>query len=148
MIPRVPGFRTPRPDLVTGGQPDAADWGRLRNAGVTRVVNLRMPEEMAGRDAAAEARAVGLDYITMPVDGAAGVTPEAADALWATLDDADGGLTLVHCASGNRVGALLALGAVRAGTLPPDEALVLGRAAGLGSLESHVRDIIERSARR
>jgi protein tyrosine phosphatase (PTP) superfamily phosphohydrolase (DUF442 family) len=101
---------------------------------------------MAGRDTAAEARAVGLDYVSMPIDGAAGVTPAAADALWARLDDAGDGLTFVHCASGNRVGALLALGAVRAGMLP-DEALLLGRAAGLGSLEGHVRDLIARSAR-
>jgi uncharacterized protein (TIGR01244 family) len=113
-VPQVPGFRTPRHDLVSGGQPDAADWGRLRNAGVTRVINLRTPDEMAGRDAAAEARAAGLDYVSMPIDGAADVTPAAADALWARLHDARDGRILVHCASGNRVGALLALGAVRA----------------------------------
>ncbi|MNN82154.1 hypothetical protein D3C81_1990580 [compost metagenome] len=45
---------------------------------------------------------------------------------------------LLHCASGNRVGALLALLAHERG-LDEEAAIAEGRAAGLGSLEPTVR---------
>ncbi|GAB3729216.1 sulfur transferase domain-containing protein [Luteimonas pelagia] len=142
-IPRVPGFKEPRIDLLTGGQPDEGDWLRLRRAGVTTVVNLRTAEEMAGRDAAGEAQAAGLRYLSMPIDGAAGVTPEAARALWALLEsETDGGATLVHCASGNRVGALLAVGAAQSGAMSTEQAIEFGRAAGLTGLEDRVRELL------
>lgn len=138
----VPGFSRPRPDLLAGGQPGPGDWAELRAAGVTRVVNLRTAEEMAGRDAEAEARAAGLDYASLPVDGAAGVSEANARALWQRIEyDADG-LTLVHCASGNRVGALLALGAARSGEMEAADALEFGRAAGLSGLEGRVRELL------
>lgn len=138
----VPGFSRPRPHLLTGGQPGPEDWAALRAAGVTRVVNLRTAEEMAGRDAEAEARAAGLSYVSLPVDGAAGVTEANALALWQRLEGGADGLTLVHCASGNRVGALLALGAARSGALEAGEALEFGRAAGLSGLEGRVRELL------
>jgi uncharacterized protein (TIGR01244 family) len=139
--PRVPGFSRPRADLLTGGQPDPADWERLRRAGVTMVVNLRTHDEMAGRDTAAEARAAGLSHVSLPIDGGDDVTAENARALWTQLGASDG-VTLVHCASGNRVGALLALGAAQAGAMSPEEALDFGRSAGLASLEERVRALL------
>ena len=48
------------------------------------------------------------------------------------------GNVLIHCASGNRVGALVALHARGTGATP-DEALALGKAAGLAGLEPAVR---------
>lgn len=138
----VPGFTRPRPDLLSGGQPGPDDWAALRAAGVTRVVNLRTADEMAGRDAEAEARAAGLDYVSLPVDGAAGVTAAKAQALWQGLESDADGVTLVHCASGNRVGALLALGAAQSGAMAPGDALAFGRAAGLSGLEGRVRGLL------
>ncbi|MFP5373693.1 MAG: hypothetical protein ACLGHW_02175 [Gammaproteobacteria bacterium] len=138
----VPGFARPRPDLFSGGQPGPGDWARLRAAGVTRVVSLRTPAETAGRDVAAEARAAGLAYVSLPVDGAAGITDGNARALWDLVGAPGPGSTLVHCASGNRVGALLALGAARAGAMSPEAALAFGRDAGLAGLESRVRALL------
>jgi len=48
---------------------------------------------------------------------------------------------LVHCASANRAGALLALAAAQHGAMTPVDALAFGRAAGLSSpvLEADVR---------
>lgn len=139
----VAGFSQPRADLLTGGQPAPDDWARLRDAGVATVVNLRTPEEMGERDAAGEARAAGLSYVSLPVDGVADITEANARALWERVDGAaDRGLTLVHCASGNRVGALLALGAAQSGAMAPDQALAFGRAAGLAGLEARVRELL------
>lgn len=132
-------FREPQPGLLTGGQPDAAAWPALAARGVRTVVNLRPQAEMGGRDEAAEVAAAGLRYVSLPVAGAADITPAQADALWAALQGRDGAV-LVHCASGNRVGALLALAMQRHGGMTPEQALAFGRAAGLKGLEPVVRE--------
>jgi hypothetical protein len=46
----------------------------------------------------------------------------------------------LYCASGNRVGALLALAAARHEELPPEQALQLGLDAGLTRLEPALRE--------
>ena len=137
----VPQARQPRPTLVTGGQPAPDAWEALRSQGITTVVNLRPEAEMDGRDERAEVAAAGLDYHQIAVDGAGGVTAANADALWSVLDEAEG-TVLVHCASGNRAGALLSLGASRQGGRSPEEALEWGQAAGLTGLEPKVREAL------
>ncbi|MDR7133629.1 uncharacterized protein (TIGR01244 family) [Lysobacter niastensis] len=137
----VPNLREPNDRLLTGGQPDAAAWKHLAADGVTTVINLRPDDEMAGRDEAAEVVAAGLSYRQIPVAGAAGITTENATALWTALAQAPGKV-LVHCASGNRVGALLALGAVEQGGMDSEQALQFGKAAGLTGAEPRVREIL------
>ncbi|QDA57833.1 beta-lactamase hydrolase domain-containing protein [Thermomonas aquatica] len=140
----VPQLHVPRAGLVTGGQPEAVAWTVLARRGVATVVNLRPAAEMAGRDEAAEVSAAGMAYHAIPVDGAAGITLDKARALRSLLAAANGPV-LVHCASGNRVGALIALGAADAG-VPVDEALALGRAAGMTGAEARVRELLDASA--
>ena len=137
----VPQARQPRPTLVTGGQPAPDAWDALRREGITTVINLRPTSEQEGRDERAEVDAAGLRYVHIPVAGAADITATNADALASALREADGPV-LVHCASGNRVGALLALGAARAG-MPVEEAIAHGRSAGLGSAEAVVRQRLD-----
>ena len=50
---------------------------------------------------------------------------------------------LVHCASGNRVGGLLALMQARSGTMTTEQALEFGRSAGMGSTEARVRTLLD-----
>lgn len=140
----IPHLRRPGPGLLTAGQPDAAAWARLKAQGVTTVINLRTPEEMAGRDEAAEVAAAGMDYHAIPVAGAAGIDEDNAAALAAVLRRTDG-TVLVHCASGNRVGGLIALIAAADGQ-PAEQALRLGRAAGLSGAEAQLRDRLGLSA--
>jgi uncharacterized protein (TIGR01244 family) len=127
-------FVQPQPGLHTGGQPSPEDLARLKSEGVRTVIDLRGPQEDRGYDEAAEAQRLGLAYITLPIAGKDDVSLANAKALNALLK-AQHGDVLLHCASGNRVGALLALGAVQIEGVSRDEALVLGRAAGLKSLE-------------
>ena len=137
----VPNLRQPNVRLLTGGQPEAAAWKHLAADGVTTVINLRPADEMAGRDEAAEVTAAGLSYRQIPVAGAAGITRENADALWTAIAQAPGKV-LVHCASGNRVGALLALGAAEQGGMDSEQALQFGKAAGLSGAEPRVREAL------
>jgi uncharacterized protein (TIGR01244 family) len=124
--------------LVSSGQPDADILAIAREAGFTTVIDLRAASEDRGMDEAAVVEELGMQYVSLPVDGAAGVTFENAAALDKYLADADGPV-FVHCKSGNRVGALFALRAAAAGA-SEEEAVAAGKAAGLGSLEKAVRE--------
>jgi uncharacterized protein (TIGR01244 family) len=103
------------------------------------VVNMRPDAEMAGRNEAAEVAAAGMAYIGIPVAGADAVDADNARRLWTLLKTSESPV-FVHCASGNRAGALLAIGAARFGGMAPDAALEFGRRAGLSSLEPVVRE--------
>ena len=127
----VPVLLVPREGLfVAQGQPGADDWRALAARGIATVINLRPDGELEGRDEAAEVAAAGLAYRQVPVAGLAGITTDNASLLWQAIRDAEGPV-LVHCASGNRVGALLALGAANEDGIAPDQALAFGRSAGL-----------------
>lgn len=123
--------------IVAGAQPTQADLAKLKEAGVKTVIDLRAAVEDHGFDEAAAAKQLGLVYVALPISGPADVTPDNARKLDSLLAEQPG-KALVHCASGNRVGALLALRAAAAGQ-PTEEAIALGRKAGLRSLEDAVR---------
>ena len=125
----------PLPGLYTAGQPAAADWAAIRALGVRTVINLRAPEEEAGRDEATEVRAAGMRYLDIPVADAAAINVDNARLLHAALAPGHGGGVLVHCASGNRAGALLALEQADFDGLAPQAALELGRRAGVTKME-------------
>ena len=131
-------LRQPRPGLYTAGQPAPGDWQAIAARGVTTVVNLRTPKEMEGRDEAAEVAAAGMRYVAIPVAGADGIDDANAARLRDALQAANGPV-LVHCHSGNRAGGLLALMAARDEGLPAEQALALGRDAGMTSTEARVR---------
>lgn len=131
-------FARPQPGLHTGGQPSQDDLVRLKSQGVRTVIDLRGAQEDRGYDVAAEAKRLGLDYIALPIAGKDDVNAANAKALGELLRAQDGDV-LLHCASGNRVGALLALDAATRG-VPREEALELGRKAGLRSLEPVVAE--------
>lgn len=126
-----------RPGLYVGGQPDPAQLQALATQGVTTVIDLRGADEDRGYPEAERVRALGLRYVALPVNGAAGVSEANAQALQQALASSEGPV-LLHCASGNRVGALLALMAHERGA-SEEAAIAEGRAAGLGSLEPTVR---------
>lgn len=131
----------PREGLLVAGQPGTGDWSALAASGVRTVVNLRPEGELKGRDERAEVAAAGMRYVELPVSGPADITPENAKALSALLAQADGPV-LVHCASGNRVGGLLAVAMAQNG-MTTAQALDFGRSAGMKSIEGRAREVIE-----
>jgi len=139
-------FKHPAEDLYTGGQPTAQQLQQAATAGITTVIDLRQPNEDRGFDETATAASLGMHYIRIPVSGAAGLTPANVQALHTALAEADGPV-LLHCASGNRVGALLALLKARQG-MPVDQALQFGRDAGMTSLEAKTRTLLEQDTTR
>jgi uncharacterized protein (TIGR01244 family) len=133
-------LNTPKPGLYSAGQPAAGDWAELADAGVRTVVNLRTAAEMKDRDERAEVVAAGMRYVEIPVDGADGITAESARRLSDAIAAA-GGDVLLHCASANRAGGLLAVAMSQQG-MPAEEALAFGRNAGMKSTETRAREVI------
>jgi len=133
--------RQPLSRVHSAGQPAAEDWVQVARHGVTTVIDLRPDAERPGRDESAEVRAAGLAYRQLPVAGPQDLTADAARMLWQAIDAAPGKV-LVHCASGNRAGALLAIAAAQEGGMAPEQALEVGREAGMTSLEPRVREVL------
>jgi uncharacterized protein (TIGR01244 family) len=133
----LPNRKDPLPGITTAGQPTAEGLAAAAAAGVKTVIDLRGVKEDRGMaDEKAAVEKLGMSYVTLPVDGAGGVTFDNAKTLDQLLKQAPGPV-LVHCASGNRVGALLALRAEMNGT-KADDALALGVASGLTGLKGAV----------
>lgn len=142
----LPNARRPLDGVVSGGQPSAAQLEAAAGAGFRTVVNLRTPGEPGElTDEAERVAELGMDYVSLPIAGAAGMTEDNARALAELLAGAERPV-LLHCGSGNRIGGLLALEAFYVEGLDVDAALERGLEAGLTRLEPHVREQLEAAA--
>ena len=134
---------TPSPGLLTGGQPTPEQFDEISQAGYRTVINLRGEGEEGRWDEASRAAELGLEYLELPITGRGDVTRENALALAELLAVEERLPAVVHCASGNRVGALFALHAFHAKGADVEAALEVGKTAGLTSLEQTVREMLE-----
>jgi uncharacterized protein (TIGR01244 family) len=121
-------------DMFIGGQPTEKALRDLRARGVTTVVNLRMPQEMArvGFDEVALAGQLGLRYVHIPVNGsdANPYSPAALDAFVAAMESADGKV-LLHCTIAWRASHLWAAYLIRERNVPVSTALSQARQINL-----------------
>jgi len=138
-LPDMPNTSRPAPQRIAAGAVEAQDVAGLRAAGVERVINLRTDAETPGFDEAAAMRAAGIDYESLPIKGADGLTRENVERFAQLLAESGDELTLVHCGGSNRVGALVALQAGWLEHRPLEEAVAEGKRWGLSGLEPEVR---------
>ena len=129
--------------LCTGGRPAPEHLAKAADVGVKVVVTLCPPAESPGFDEAAVVASLGMSYVNIPVAGAGDLTPANVALLAAALEGhGEQHRALLHCASGNRVGAMLALKAKQIDGKSTAEALDIGRAAGLKGLEPVVMQLL------
>jgi protein tyrosine phosphatase (PTP) superfamily phosphohydrolase (DUF442 family) len=129
----------PLPEIATGGAPASAEgFQALAKAGYRTFVDLRSDAEVKPETQAA-AEAAGLHYRRIPITGDQDIHLGTARALDTLLDERSNYPVAIACASGNRVGALLAVKAFWLDGVSPKEALALGERAGLTRLEPSVR---------
>lgn len=142
MIAKIEMVNTLIPDekLVVGGQPTINDLKLLHSLGVKQVVNLRGTAEENHFDEARLLSELGVDYHTIPVTDISTFTKDCANKLKTIL--ALEQPTLIHCASGNRVGALIALHAFWFEECSPKDALERGVQSGLTQLKSPISQLI------
>ena len=130
--------------LTAAGQPDMAAFEAFAEAGYVAVVDMRSQDEDRGLDDEADlVEALGMEYIPFPIGSEEEINLDAARRLDALLASYEGPV-LVHCASSNRVGAMLALRETLRG-VGDDEAFEYGKRAGLTRLEPRVREVLEQS---
>lgn len=134
----LPNGRTPFEGVLTGGQPTDEQLADLAEAGYRTVINLRSDGEEGNTDPS-DVEGLGMTYIAIPIESAETLNEENARLLADTLDNAEGPV-VVHCGSGNRVGALFALKAFYVDGSPAEEALAVGQSSGLTRLEPVVRE--------
>lgn len=142
VIVPAPGEHDLGESWIGSGQPSEARVRELITAGA-RIISLRYPDEDPF-DEPAVVESLGGVFIRYPTQGMQYYEEAFREGMFDLYDEQHdlGGPVYLHCASSNRVGASWALyNALRRG-VPAEEAIELGRAAGLTSLESLVRDVL------
>ncbi len=129
--------------ISSAGQPNEAALGVFAASGYTTVIDLRSEREDRGLDESSVIEGLGMDYIQLPIAGADAINFKNAAAL-ERLIKAAGGPVLVHCGSGNRVGALLSLRKSLEGATDA-VSLEYGKAGGLTRLEGRVKEVLATS---
>jgi len=121
-------------DMFIGGQPTEKAIRDLRAKGVTTIVNLRMPEEMArvGFDEAALAKELGIKYVHIPMRGTPEnpYGPKQLDAFTEAMAAADGKV-LLHCTVAWRASHLWAAYLIRERNVPAATAVAQARSINL-----------------
>ena len=124
------------------GTPSDEQLAEFANNGGDVVINLLSQKEMTESEEAAVVTRNGMAYYHVPVNGADGVTLENARMVDRILLENSDKTVLVHCASSNRVGALMALRAGWLDGMPVEKALEVGREHGMTSLEDKVKTML------
>ena len=142
-LDKVVEYRTVSPvdGITVSGQPNEETLDIFAENGYAAVIDLRGRNEDRGFDEAQVVEELGMYYVELPIEGRDAVNFENAAKLQEILGQYDGPV-LVHCGSGNRVGALLALGKVQEG-VAKESAIEYGRSGGLTRLEGLVRERLE-----
>ena len=133
------GAVQPVDGITAAGQPDEKTLKVFAGSGYVAVIDMRGPDEERGMDdEPAMVESLGLKYVAFPLASNEDISFANARELDTLLAKFDGPV-LVHCASGNRIGAILALRESLNGASDA-EALAYGKRAGLTRLEPLVRE--------
>ena len=132
----------PAENLLTSAQLTEDQFNTLVEMGYSNFISLRLPTETGAGWEETHAVEAGVSFTRITVDGADGLTRENVVALARALDDSGSDNTALYCGSSNRVGGLLALKAYWLDGAPREEALEIGRSAGLASLEGAVTELL------
>lgn len=129
--------------VSVSGQIEPADVAALKAAGFVAIINNRpdgeSPDQPAGADIEAAAKAAGLDYYAIPL-GREGVSPDMVEKTRSALEGSTGPV-FCFCRSGTRSTTLWALS--QAGEM--DASAIISQAAEAGYDMSHLAGHLNRS---
>ena len=126
----LPNYVLVRPGLAAAGQPTPEALARLKDQGFRTVIDIRTEAEGTKAEEAI-VNGLGLRYVSVPLT-AATISLDDVRAVAKVLDDPQAAPVLLHCASSNRVGGVIAV-IEGLGGKSLDEAEAAGRRAGLRS---------------
>ncbi len=128
------GHVQPVDGVTAAGQPDLNALQVFADSGYVVIVDMRAADEDRGMDdEKGFVEGLGLEYVAFPIASEDEISFDKARELDELIRSYDGPV-LLHCASSNRVGALLALRHSLNGA-SDEEALQHGRDGGLTRLE-------------
>jgi protein tyrosine phosphatase (PTP) superfamily phosphohydrolase (DUF442 family) len=106
-VPGVQNFAKLETTVACGGATTPEAVPELKKMGYASIINLRLPSE-AGANVegeAAAAKTVGINFYNIPFSGQS-PDPKVADQFLATITDKKNEPAYIHCAAGNRAGAM------------------------------------------
>lgn len=134
----VANLTQPAANRFSSGQPTQDQLAALAAAGVKHIVSLRPASELDW-DERSVVESLGMTFHNIPVGVPDGINQENAEAFSQVLADIGEEPVLMHCASGNRVGALVALKHAQ-DTGDVETAITIGKAWGITVIEDMVRN--------
>ena len=133
-VSRVANACQALPNLVTGGQPTAAQLEALREAGGAVVLDVRDPMEPRPFDEPATVARLGMEYVNVPISpGSTG--DERMERILQTLRNNRERPVFFHCGSGNRVGGAMIAHLMLDHGVEEEEAVTRAMQMGLRSPE-------------
>ena len=130
----VPNAREVLPNLITGGQPSAAQLEEFKAAGGTLVLDIRDPMEPRPFDEPKRAAELGLTYVNVPISPGA-TSDEKMERILETLRQHADETIFFHCGSANRVGGAMLAYLILDRQMEEDDAVEHAMAIGLRSPE-------------
>ncbi len=140
----LPNGQVPFGGTLTGGQPTLDQIKQAGETGFKTVINLRADNELPDPNQELTwVEDAGMKYIHIPVAGAEGLTRENTKVFAEALSKSENYPLIVHCKSGQRVGAMFALKSFYIDEKSIEESLAIGERAGLTALAPVVKRILE-----
>lgn len=130
------------PGLILGGQPTVEQLEALEDAGVHSFISLRPEEEDGAGWEESYTEGTGTAFSRLPISGAGSLTKENVETFARLLNERNDETTVLYCASGNRVGAMLALKSFWVDGIDAETSFNLGVKSGMTSLTAAVGEML------
>jgi len=124
-------------NIYVGGQINATDFPKIKDAGISMIINNRPDDEEPGQLSAAEAAQLAsehqLEYHSLPMANGQPLPDNLVHDFKALIEKSknDNVSVLAHCRSGMRSSFIWALGQIPTGSISVDEAIEKAQAAGI-----------------
>jgi uncharacterized protein (TIGR01244 family) len=138
----LPNFHQVNAGLYRGAQPKADGMRKLVALGIRTIISLRAADERS-RVEESEARAAGLRYFNIPMEGLSRPKDEQVERALAIMEDAANQPVFVHCKRGaDRTGTLIAIYRIMHDGWSSDDALREAKHYGMSWMEFRMKDYI------
>ena len=141
-VPGVFGFAKADDNVAVGGPVTGDGMAELKRRGYATVINLRSPDENGANveGEAADAKAAGLKYLSIPTKVADLGVPASVDKVIAALTNECDQPVYLHCAAGVRASAVWALKRIKVDGWSGEKAVA--EAEGLGLTNAKVKQMV------
>jgi len=139
----IKNLQQPNNSQFASGQPKAQEFTALKEAGIQHIINLRPVSETPDLNEEKIVTDNNMRYHNIPIASIADLTQENVATLDKLLKQIGSEKTLLHCASGNRVGAMMALRANWLQGKSAEDSLAIGESFGLTRLKPAVNSLLK-----